>query len=102
MSDEERRYRVDPRLLTLGELDRIQTELGVNLAEVTQYKATAAMAWVLAQRDDPTFSFDEAMALRPDQLEIVEADEGERSGGASAGGLPHASPEPGISILSRS
>jgi hypothetical protein len=84
--------------LTLRELDEAGEMLGQPITEIIggprQVRAMAAMAAVVKRRSDPTFTFEQALDLRMEDLEIVEpAPEGNGDGG----GAPRPSPEHGTS-----
>lgn len=68
------KLRLDQGDVTLGELADVEEALGSSLAvafEHSQARAIAALAWIVKRRDDPTFTLDQAFALRMSDLEIV-------------------------------
>ena len=91
----DQRVRVDAGELTLGELADLEVELGGSLdtiMEGSQARGIAGIVWVVKRRDDPDFTFDQALGLRMADLELVQAGEAQGDGNGS-GPLP--SPESG-------
>lgn len=93
------RLRLDHGDITLQEMADAEEVLGCSLAtafERSQAKAIAALAWIVKRRDDPTFTFDQALALRMSDLDIVTpGSPGEVPGGGN-GLSPPASPASGL------
>lgn len=96
------KLRLDMADLTLGELAQVADLLGVSLQDAltgtAQPRAIAAIACVVKQRDDPGFTFDQALELKMSDIEVVNADpdaEGEAPA-ASNGGERAPSPVSGV------
>jgi hypothetical protein len=83
--------RVEVADLTLGEMAEVAELVGMSLGDAMtgpgQPRALAAIAFVLHRRDDPGFTFDQALALRVGDLEVVGVAD---PTGASNGGAPPA------------
>lgn len=93
---------VDQSTLTLAELVTLEELLGCSLSDAftaSQARAIAALACVVARRDQPGFSFDDALALKMSDLELVAADP-EVPGGGN-GVKPRPSPASGPSTRSK-
>jgi len=95
------KLRVDASDLTLGELAQVGELLGMSLTDAMsgtgQARGIAAIACVVARRTDPSFSFDQALALRMSELDLVEQPDPEVPS-ASNGDSPRALPALGHSI----
>jgi hypothetical protein len=65
----------DPSELSLREMGEISALFDAPLADVLQgvrqSDGIAAVAWLLIRRDDPTFTYDQALDLRMKDFEIV-------------------------------
>lgn len=91
------KIRLDQDTLTFEELDAVEVELGMSLSqifEVSQARGVAALAWVIIRRDKPEFTFEEAMKLRPADVDLVSNSDPEAQG-ASDGAPQQESPAPG-------
>jgi hypothetical protein len=94
------RLRIEMDDLTLAELDQVaQLVPGEQLDEAMQgkgqFRAMAAIACVVRQRTDPTFTLEQALAMRLGEIELVEPD----PEGASGDGTQQPSSRvPGSSI----
>lgn len=67
------KLRLDQSDVTLGEMAEVEEVLGCSLAQAfdrSQARAVAALAWVTHRRDDPTFTFEQALGLKMSELEI--------------------------------
>jgi hypothetical protein len=68
------KMRLDMADLTLGELADVTERLGVGLQEAlqgpAQPRAMAAIVWIIRRRDDPTFTFEQALEIRMADLEV--------------------------------
>jgi hypothetical protein len=98
------RLRVDQSDFTLGELTQVEELLGCQLSEAfnaSQPKAIAALVCVAMRRTDPTFTLDQALALKMKDFDLVtpDSDAGEALGGGN-GAQPLSSPAPGPSTRS--
>lgn len=74
------KVRVDVSDMTLREMADATAAAGDVEAAGGSFLQMAAMAWVVKRRTDPTFSFDDALALRMGDLDIVEQAPEVRSG----------------------
>lgn len=96
------RIRIDQADVTLSELADVEEALGCSLGvafERSQARAIAALAYVTAKRADPSFTFEQALALKMADLDIVTAGEDghPEALGADNGLSPPVSPAPGLS-----
>lgn len=90
--------------LTLGELHKVRKLAGAPLEEIMQGEdqalGLAALVTVFKQRDDPTFTIEDALQLPLKDLQMGEPDPEVPSGGN--GVTPLSSPAPGPSTLQTS
>ncbi len=93
MSENNGKRRVNLADLTLGDMAAIEDELGLDLAECSKFKATAAMIWAHEWRTNKAYTLDDALALKPGELELV--DESGNPVGGDTGAPPALSPELG-------
>jgi len=93
MSETNGKRRVNLADLTLGDMAAIEDELGIDLAEVSKFRATAAMIWAHEWRTNKAYTLEDALALKPGELELVD-EQGNVVGGDS-GDSPPSSPERG-------
>ena len=95
------KIRLDLSELTLRELDRASTALGEPLGEamtgMPQFRAMAAVAFVVKQRTDPDYTYDQALDLTMADFEWVQPDPERSPADTSA---PLSSGESGASIRS--
>jgi hypothetical protein len=90
------KVRVDMAAITLGDLVEIEELTGKPVGEVlASAKGIAAAAYVLHRRDDPAFTYEQALALPMADLDIVNQDESGEARAAGNGGGPQPSPVPG-------
>ncbi len=72
------KMKLDMADLTLGELADVTEMLGIGIQDAlqgpSQPRAMAAIAWILHRRDDPAYTFEQALTLRMGDLEIVSSD----------------------------
>jgi len=92
------KIRVDANELTLAEhaeAAEIAAASGHPLdAPGGQFYSVAAMAFLVQRRTDPTFTYEQALALKMGDLEMVNNDE-EKARAVNNGGAPQPSPESG-------
>lgn len=94
------RWRIDPSELSLREMGEIAQLLNAPLSDVLtglrQHEGIAAAAWIVIRRTDPTFTYEQALDLRPMRdIEMVnEAPSSEAPAGGS-GDAPPSSLAPG-------
>jgi hypothetical protein len=83
---------IDQASMTFADLADVEEQLGLSLSDLfekSQARGMAALVWVTVRRTDPTFTFEQAMAYGPNDLEHVEADtEGEVPGASDGATLP--------------
>jgi hypothetical protein len=96
---------VDLQTLCMADLADAMDAAGVddltNATGGAQVRMTAAFAWVVHRREDPAFTFDDALRLPMGSISVVGADaEGEAPRGASNGAPLLASPVSGLSTPS--
>ena len=87
--------KIDAADLTLGELAELEETMGTSLDQImeqSQARGIAGIAWLVRRRDVPDFTFDDALALRMSDLEMITAGE---VPAATNGGAPRSSPVPG-------
>lgn len=102
------RIRVDMNELTLDELARAGEALGatldVALSGPGQPRAVAALAWLIRQRDDPTYTYEQALQLRAVDVDLVGEDgaSNPEPSGDNTGDAPLLSPALGDSARSTS
>jgi hypothetical protein len=93
--------RIEMDNMTLGELDRVAEMLGEPMDGImqgtAQFRAMAALAAVVMQRTEPAYTFDQALALRMGDIELVE---GSPESDGDDGSAPPPSPESGASTPS--
>lgn len=76
------KIRVDALDLTLGEMADATEAAGENVdVPGGSFRQMAGMAWVVKRRTDPTFTFEDALALKMSDIDIAEADPPEARGG---------------------
>lgn len=95
------KLRLDQESLTFRELAEIEETLGAPLDvlfEHSRARPMAALAWIIRRREDPEFSFEDALDLGPGDLEMEESLP-EVPSGATTAPRPK-SPESGASTLS--
>lgn len=93
------KVRIDQATLTFAELADIEETLGVSLSglfESSQAKGMAALVWITVRRNDPAFTYDDALQYGPADLDNVDADP--EALGAVNGAVPQNSPVSGDSI----
>jgi hypothetical protein len=69
------KVRIDQATLTFAELGDIEDELGASLSalfEKGQARAMAAIVWVTVRRNDPTFTYQQALQYGPADIENTE------------------------------
>lgn len=89
------KIRVDVSEMTLGEMAEAVEVAGDPGSSGFNFRQTAALAWIVVRRTDPTFRYDDALALKIGGLDIVEQSP-EVLGGAT-GAPPPPSLDPGTS-----
>lgn len=64
---------LDVNDLTLGEIEEMEQTAGVQLAELGNgsAKSTIALIWVSQRRADPSFTLEDARALKVTELEFA-------------------------------
>jgi hypothetical protein len=85
--------RIDPTELTLREMSELSQLLGAPLSDVLQgvrqSEGIAATAWLLIRREDPTFTYEQALDLRPMRdIEIVNDTADPKASAAGNGAAP--------------
>lgn len=87
------KIRLDPKALTLGDLEDFETATGEGLMETFEKidkagtftslraRSVSALIWVCARQDNPDFTLDDARKVRVDELEIEEVDEADPTSG---------------------
>lgn len=98
---EHEKVRIDQASLTFAELADIEEQLGTSLSglfEKSQARGMAALVWVTKRRDNPEFSFEEAMQYRAGDIENV--DDSPEVSSASNGDTPPKSHVSGASTPS--
>jgi hypothetical protein len=54
--------------VTLEEMAIVEETLGVDLETLNKYRRAAAMIWILRRRDDPTFTYQDALQTTGPEL----------------------------------
>jgi hypothetical protein len=90
---------VDATDLTLGEMAEIADVITPqeNATDGSNFRYTAALAWMVKRRTDPDFTYEDALKLRMGDLEVVNHDP--EALAAGNGGKPLSSPVLGPSTL---
>jgi hypothetical protein len=95
---------IDQASLTFADLADIEEQLGVSLSDLfekSQARGMAALVWVTVRRTNPDFTFAEAMAYGPTDIETVDDTDPEVPG-VSDGATPRRLGVSGVSTLQKS
>jgi hypothetical protein len=96
------KLRLDLDELTFEELAEMAEKVGVGLEAFqgpAAFRLMAGLAWIVKRRDDPTYTYEQALKLRMGDVEMIGTPGPEAFGGAG-GATPPESLEPGTSTLS--
>lgn len=93
------KIRVDVAEMTLGEMAEAIEAAGAEDTAGFNFRQTAALAWIVVRRTDPTFTYEQALQLRVGELDIVGADPEALGGGT--GVQPPTLVVPGPSALAQ-
>jgi hypothetical protein len=77
MTTQRAKVRIDQATLTFAELADIEEQLGTSLSDVfekSQARGMAALVWITLRRDDPTFTYEQALQYGPGDLEEMTPD----------------------------
>lgn len=100
-TEPKQKLRVDMADLTLGELADIAEMVGASLVDAMQGpqqpRGIAAIACIIRRREDPSFSYEDALRLRMSDIEIVNSGEDETAPKGENGDGPRSSPASGLS-----